>query len=63
MADAGAKVLDSRASTIAKDFQTTIISKSSMRAFAWVVEDKSLNMLNMDTCLTFTSAQDYGLYC
>lgn len=32
------------------------ISKSSMRAFAWVVEDKSLNMLNMDTCLTFTSA-------
>ena len=34
-----------------------------MRAFAWVVEDKSLNMLNMDTCLMFTSAQDYGLYC
>lgn len=33
-----------------------LISKSSMRAFAWVVEDKSLNMLNMDTCLTFTSA-------
>lgn len=31
MADAGAKVLDSRASTIAKDFQTIIISKSSMR--------------------------------
>ena len=40
-----------------------LISKSSMRAFAWVVEDKSLNMLNMDTCLTFKSAQDYGLYC